>query len=357
MQTSTCNNTSVFLQAACLSTMQQQTLLNTTALPKPPREVNFELWQATILIINCITAISLNVVIFYLFKRHPSLQTAFNATILNACFADILVSINMLLSTAGAFFSPQKFASSKSNALCHITGFINLLCFVASVMSLAAVSINRYFLICKRHIYSNAFTRLGTSLYIAFVWVFSVLLSFPPLVGWSRFTFDEGKLICFADWKSSVSYMVFMIAMCFGGPIAATLLSLFFILRMKRKVSNNVIELNGDWEDSNDRERNRLNQQRMKNDREERKITLSIVAVVAVFFLAWGPFVVVMFVEVIGQYPIPAWVDFASLYFGCLNSTANPIIYLTLNGNFRIKLKKLIFKNTLEETSASVFFH
>eukprot|EP00794_Sanderia_malayensis_P003308 gene3308-3793_t len=304
--------------------------------------------QSICVIGNSVVALVLNSLMFFIVYRRRRLRTSFNATILNASLADILISVNLILRKALLISQTTK-EKMDTPELCTITGFINLLCFVASVMSLAAVSINRYFLICKRHIYSNAFTRLGTSLYIAFVWVFSVLLSFPPLVGWSRFTFDEGKLICFADWKSSVSYMVFMIAICFGGPIAATLLSLFFILRMKRKVSNNVIELNGDWEDSNDRERIRLNRQRMKNEKEERKITLSIVAVVAVFFLAWGPFVVVMFVEVIGQYPIPAWVDFASLYFGCLNSTANPILYLTLNGNFRRSLVQMILKEPTSE--------
>ncbi len=311
-----------------------------------------EIWQAICLILNSSSAIILNMLIFYLVYRKTNLRTPFNATILNACFADILVSVNQIVSTVH-MLSTKMDGSDIGAAWCDVTGFVNLLSFVASVISMAAVSVNRYFLICQRHIYSNIFTKRGTSLYILSVWICSILLSIPPLLGWGRFTYHQAKSICFADWNSSVSYMTFMISICFCGPITATLLSLYFILRIKRKIATTVLETKDDFGVS-EVARNRMKEQKLKREKEERKITLSIVAVVVVFFVAWGPFVVVMFVEVIGKYHIPEWADFGSLFLGCLNSTANPIIYLTLNGNFRKSFRRLFTRETFSDNGFSI---
>ena len=328
------------------------------------------------------------------------------------CFADILVSLNMIISVSLSF-TLGDFMTGEIG--CTISGFINILCFVASVMALAAVSLNRYFLVVHWRKYRKMFTRRNTVIILSLVWLFSVLLVIPPLVGWGRYGYHPGKSICFADWSSSISYMLFMIGMCFGGPIASTLFSLYRILRLKSKVSGTLNKDKSDFNQKNERakaeyspmtsfelsqtpltikkiitansvspvnisprhsayvsdeepgkglpgtpelgqrketgnwtpkilrrkEKNRAvktaaeKARREKQDKEERWITFSIVLIVAVFFIAWGPFVVVIFLQTLGKVNVPRWADFGSLFFGCMNSTANPIISLTMNGNFR----------------------
>ncbi len=290
-----------------------------------------ETWQSVLIILSSSFALLLNSMMFFLVFRNRTLQTSFNATILNSSLADIVVSLNML-----AYTIYVTTTTDNKSALCNLTGFINLLTFVSSVMSLAAVSINRYFLVCRRVLYDVRFTRLGTIFYITCVWFISTLLSIPPFLGWGRFAFHEGKSICFVDWNSSISYMFFMIGVCFCGPITATLTSLFLILRANRRVE---ITLKLQASDSKTPRSNRRN---MRTAKHERKITLSILTVVVVFFVAWGPFVVVMFAETLGKTTVPPWIDFASLYSGLLNSTANPIVYLSLNSNFRQSMLDLL---------------
>ena len=308
------------------------------------------IWEALFLIVNSVSSIVLNTLIGYLIYCNRALRTSFNATIMNACVADIVVSINILVTSIQGL--AERGEQVVCPTWCSITGFINLISFVASVMSLAAVSINRYFLVCQSHIYPQIFTKTGTSIYIAIVWTLSALISSPPLYGWSEFSYDSGKSICFANWKSSEGYMMFMILICFCGPIAATLLTLFLILKTKEKAEESLDSNQDDFGISNTLN-SRANAKRKKRAQSDRKITISIAVVVVIFFIAWGPFVVVMFLEVFWHGAIPRWANMTTFLLGCLNSTANPIIYMTLNTNFRGTLKRR-FRGSTISTSNSI---
>ncbi len=303
--------------------------------------------QAAAFLINSVLALSLNSLIYYFVYRNARLRTPFNFTILNVSFADILVSLNLMSSTIYVLAERNQLMDGK---FCDVTGFVTLLSFVGSVMCLAAVSFNRYLLICHRNIYNRIFTEIGIAVYILGVWVFSVLISMPPFLGWSRFSYHSGKSICFADWKASIPYMIFMIAVCFCGPILVTLLSLYFILKTKRSTEYKL-ECRKEDENLGEIARARRDAKRQRVAKEERKITISIVVIAVVFMIAWGPFVVVMFLETLGKQKVTPWIDFCALYLGCLNSTANPIVYMTLNGNFRKEFTKLCMRKSQSQNA------
>ena len=91
----------------------------------------------------------------------------------------------------------------------------------------------------------------------------------------------------------------------------------------------------------------RMQPREEKRQKEERYITLSILVVILVFLIAWSPFVVVMLLSTLRKIEIPRWADLGALFLGCMNSTANPMVYLTMNGNFRrtsVALFRKIFK-------------
>lgn len=298
-----------------------------------------ESWEATIFIINSIVAVILNSLIVFLVYRNKNLRTSFNATIINASVADITVSINIIASTIDTITKNGQAAITSS--WCKFTGFVNLLSFVGSVMSLAAVSVNRYCLVCQNQIYWNIFTKFGTAVYIVSVWMISALLSTPPFYGWGRFAYHDGKSVCFADWRASTAYMLFMILICFCGPISATLLSLFFILRIKRRTAAMIQNEMGDFEIT-DAAKKIAENKRQRKEKNERRITISIAIVALVFFIAWGPFVVVMFLDVFGTKKVPRSIDIGAFMFGCFNSSANPIIYMLVNTNFKKELRKVL---------------
>ena len=58
--------------------------------------------------------------------------------------------------------------------LCQFVGFITMLTFVASVMSLAMISINRYVIICHPSMVEQRYTRKKTVLWIAGEGIFRI---------------------------------------------------------------------------------------------------------------------------------------------------------------------------------------
>lgn len=301
-------------------------------------------WEAVFLVVNSILSFTLNSLIGYLIYRNRALQNSFNATILNASFADILVSLNVLVTAVESMV--ERGEKIVDSTWCDITGFINLISFVGSVMSLAAVSVNRYFLVCRSHLYPEYFTKKGTAIYIAFVWIISALISSPPFYGWSEFSYHKGKSICFVNWISNKSYMIFMILICFCGPIAATLLSLVFILKTKGRAEASLESKQNEYFGSTC---DRTMARKKKREQNDRKIAISIAIVVLAFFVAWSPFVIVMFVQVYWDGLVPRWADIGSFFLGCLNSTANPIIYMTVNTNFRKALNRCLRNRVISD--------
>ena len=53
-----------------------------------------------------------------------------------------------------------------SRGLCVAMGFLTMLTFVASVMSLAAISINRFYIVCRPRDVAYKYTRRRTALWI-----------------------------------------------------------------------------------------------------------------------------------------------------------------------------------------------
>ena len=50
--------------------------------------------------------------------------------------------------------------------------------------------------------------------------MFSFILSLPPLVGWSSYTFIKSKLICTLDWSTELTYTSLVINVIGGSTLA-----------------------------------------------------------------------------------------------------------------------------------------
>ena len=62
----------------------------------------------------------------------------------------------------------------------------------------------------------------------------SALLSSPPLFGWGEYDYISVQSFCFCDWANHLSYAVFMILCCFGGPCSVMTVCNIFIYRAVR---------------------------------------------------------------------------------------------------------------------------
>ena len=196
--------------------------------------------EVTTLCFICLAASIGNVSLFLIVYKNPNLRTITNMFILNLAAADILVS---MLSMPVTIVTIVNGCWVFGHTACVVLGYFTILSFIASVMSLGMIAINRYFYIVKWNTYTITFAKTKALLYAAGVWFVSMFLASPPLFGWAEYRFIPGKSYCFVYWPSSVYFMYFMITVCFFGPLSVMAFSYYNILNftknMRIKVSRN----------------------------------------------------------------------------------------------------------------------
>ena len=189
--------------------------------------VSVTVTETSILGFICLTAVIGNLSLYIIVYKNKNLQTITNLYILNLAAADIMVSVLSIPFTVVTVITGRW---PFGDTACVALGFFTILSFIASVMSLGMIAINRYFYIVKWNTYKKTFSEKKSLLYAAAVWVVSICLASPPLFGWAEYRFIPGKSYCFVYWPSNVYFMYFMITVCFFGPLSAIAFSYYNIL-------------------------------------------------------------------------------------------------------------------------------
>ena len=124
--------------------------------------------EAVILSIIAVVSIVGNIALWIVILRDKRLQSSSNASILALSGADLLVSsTNMPLTVYSLVHGTWGF----SHDACIVTGFITMCTFIASVMFLAVISVNRYLLICKMHKFKTIYTKQNVTIMIIIAFV------------------------------------------------------------------------------------------------------------------------------------------------------------------------------------------
>ena len=124
-------------------------------------------------------------------------------------------------SIAGVFVGPEFWEIY--DGLCHLVGSVCLISCVCSLWSIAAISLNRYILICRQNIYGRIFTFKKTVGIALVLWFGAFLLDLPNFLGWGDHVYDMKTMACSYDRLASYSYTVFFIAMFVVIPLMTVL--------------------------------------------------------------------------------------------------------------------------------------
>ena len=235
------------------------------------------------------------------------------------------------------------------------------------------------------------------TIYVSGVVSLAACLSLPPLFGWGTYAYVPEHSSCFCDWTNSVSYAVFMITCCFGGPFGVMTVCNVFIYRTVRasrhrlrKISmtgSHTVELNvsatgvvsvprdessTDAETSTDmckdvrfadvetmadtckevtlrkarspstevilKRRSFFEKQAQKK---EHRLAMSLIVVVISFVICWLPYCISMLFTIFLPGDVPKGFHMFTITFGYANSCCNPIIYGAMNLQFRKGFQKL----------------
>lgn len=207
------------------------TTSSTTKYVVDRSEAEKYLHAITMFIIIIATVVG-NILILVAIKRKRTLQNITGAFVANLAVADLLQGIVGMPFVMGSSLADEWIFK---NGFCQVNGLTNMLFCVTSMMTLGAVSIDRYLSILHPLRYVTWMTTRIAGVMIAYIWLHSFLLGIIPILGWSYYSYLPYEYICTVDWMGSMSYSIFVFSMGFFIPLFIMLYCYFYILKAARR--------------------------------------------------------------------------------------------------------------------------
>uniref|UniRef100_A0A914WBT5 G-protein coupled receptors family 1 profile domain-containing protein n=1 Tax=Plectus sambesii TaxID=2011161 RepID=A0A914WBT5_9BILA len=208
---------------------------------------------------------------------------------------------------------------------------------VGSIHQLTVVSGERCLLVLKPFLAKKIFLRHKVMVVVG-VYISALLITAPPLLGWSRFKRDIGQHYCGFDYTSrdiaSRSYLAYLFIGAYVIPCAIIIVSYVIIFRVVLQSDRRRLSI------PTSRQYAAVEGTSKSDQRRQLKIAKLMLIVISAFLISWTPYACV---AVIWQFvaadssPHPDIVHAAAI-FGKMFVIWNPIIYGLKDRNFRRQL-------------------
>ncbi|KAJ8256125.1 hypothetical protein COCON_G00199890 [Conger conger] len=251
-----------------------------------------------------------NLIVLILFCKFKTLRTPVNMLLLNISVSDMLVC---LFGTTLSFASSVRGQWLAGARGCMWYGFINSCFGIVSVISLAVLSYDRYSTLTvynkQAPDYRKPLVAVGGS------WLYSLLWTVPPLLGWSSYGLEGAGTGCSVSWTertaSSHSYVICLFVFCLVLPVMVMVYCygrLLYAVKQVGKIRKTAAR------------------------RREYHILFMVITTVVCYVLCWTPYGVVALMATFGRPGIVSPVASVVPSLLAKSSTViNPLIYILMN--------------------------
>ncbi|CAH1798638.1 unnamed protein product, partial [Owenia fusiformis] len=189
------------------------------------------------LIVMCVIGVAGNMLVLLMIITRKTLRKLQNALIANLSVCDFMATGMLGLSAANL----QNGDWVMGKLACKISAVCFASYCVASLSTIVNIAVNRYICIVKPHLY-HCYNRTSIILIISSIWIYSFLISIPPLFGWGQIIYKHNLLTCIPDWHSSLSFLAFYATISFALPNIIVLICYLTIFLHVRKSKNKIRE-------------------------------------------------------------------------------------------------------------------
>ncbi|CAG5043706.1 unnamed protein product [Parnassius apollo] len=262
----------------------------------------------------------LNLLVIVLMFKDRQLWTPLNIILLNLVCSDFSVSVlGNPFTLVSALFHRWVFGRT----MCVLYGFFMALLGITSITTLTVISFERYLMV-TRPLRSRHLTSKGAAILIIFIWVYSLALTAPPLMGWGNYVNEAANISCSVNWHeqstNTLTYILFLFAMGQIVPLAVITFSYINIIRTLKKNSERLGRVS----------------------RTESRATAMIFLMIVAFTVAWTPYSLFALMEQFategiispGLGVIPALIAKSSICY-------DPLIYVGMNTQFRQSIRRV----------------
>ncbi|OCT92443.1 parapinopsin [Xenopus laevis] len=254
-----------------------------------------------------------NFVVLILFCKFKTLRTPVNMMLLNISASDMLVCVS---GTTLSFTSSIKGRWIGGEYGCQWYGFVNSCFGIVSLISLAILSYERYSTLTLYNKsgpdFKKALLAVGSS------WLYSLVWTVPPLLGWSSYGREGAGTSCSVRWTSesveSVSYIICLFIFCLALPVFVMLYCYGRLLYAVKQVGKI---------------------RKIAARKREYHVLFMVITTVICYLICWLPYGVVALLATFGRPGVVSPVASVIPSILAKSSTVfNPIIYILMNKQF-----------------------
>jgi 5-hydroxytryptamine receptor 7 len=233
---------------------------------------------------------------------------------------------------------------------CDVWVSFDVLSCTASILNLCAISVDRFWAITKPLEYGVKRTPRRMMACVALVWLGAACISLPPLLILGNEHTINGQPACLVC--QNFVYQIYATLGSFYIPLAVMLFVYYQIFRAARRIvmdekrAQTRLEgaLNGVPQQTHEKPINGSPHQKKLRFQlaKERKASTTLGIIMSAFTICWLPFFILALVKPITGEEYHT-LSSIFLWLGYANSLLNPIIYATLNRDFRKPFQEILY--------------
>ncbi|XP_015265609.1 PREDICTED: histamine H2 receptor [Gekko japonicus] len=295
-----------------------------------PGDLSSKVLTGIVLTVIIIVTVCGNVVVCLAVGFNRRLRTLTNCFIVSLAVTDLM--LGLLVQPFAAMYEISNHKWYLSHTFCDIHNSLDVMLCTASILNLFMISLDRYYAVTAPLRYTTLVTPRRVAMVMVIIWVVSIMVSFLPIhLGWNtNGTTDHNPEECslgvnpiYGLVDALLTFYIPLVIMC------TTYYRIFKIAREQAKRINNV-PCN-----------KKVNH--VSPTVNEHKAILTLAIVMGAFIICWFPyFTVFIYRGIKGDNAVRKDLLSVVTWLGYANSALNPILYGTLNRDFRTAYQQLL---------------